>query len=576
MAWIVGFIPGLIGQGLLEFSGAFYSSFLGGFASQSQMAYDQDGVTVLRGTRFSAQVYAGKLGAPEDELAPLERVRSYGNFDGLLLAEGTNNRVVIPGVPAGQSAQVQLRVWDNAGGTVTNWELAQVRGRSVSFESGALGDGKKTAPPFLKVPESFQLLPAIQRVSPATGQLREIYRNLDFPLFNPDNPPDHTFFMSMSTDGNLVTSFLQPKYSFSPDPKDPRRGATTWRRLPGDSELVFLEFTPPPLPAGLAADDRRVGYNNLFNTAVLTRNNSETPLPIRYVEQINSDGHFIFDFQTNDNYVRLDTFSLQETLLLPAPNSSGYGVGNCTHDGRAALLTGYQKPPLLWIEGQGIQVPKTPAGFVATGIAEDLRTLAGSMVNSNALIGFRPAYWTEATGVVLLSPEESSFSGQLDGVSTDGSVFYGSGRSPAGGNLQFWTRDGRGYALAKLLPNGAATGLKGWNNFKVLRLSDNGRTALITGQDEANVMPWGDIGWFADLVFPGGGPRLWIVPAATSLPTLKFPIVAGFRYRMETSEGVGSWTTLGAPWVGNGSTVSVVLPPLGDVTFARVIAEAAE
>ena len=576
MAWTGGFVPPLLGQGLLEFSGAFYSSLLGGFGSQSQQVYDQDGVTLLRGTRFSAQVYAGKLGAPEDQLAPLEKVRSYGNFDGLLLAEGTNNRVAVPGVPAGQSAQVQLRVWDNAGGSVTHWEAAQVRGRSVSFESGALGDGKKTAPPFLHVPESFQLLPAIQQVSPATGQLLEIYRNLDFPIFNPGNPPDNTRFLSMSTDGNLVTSFLQPAYSFSPDPKDPRRGATTWRRLPGDSALVFLEFTPPPLPGVLSADDRRVGYNNLFNTALLTRNNSEIPLPIRYVEQISSDGHFVFGFQTNDNYVRLDTFSLQETLLLPAVDSHGYGVGQCTHDGRAALLTGYQRPPLLWIEGQGIQVPKTPAGFVANGVSEDLKTLAGSMVDSHALIGFRPAYWTEATGVVFLSPEELVFSGQLDGVSSDGSVFYGSGRSPAGGNLQFWTRDGRGYTLAELLPNGVATALKGWNNFKVLKLSTHGRTVLITGEDEANVMPWGDIGWFADLVFPGDGPQLRIVPAAAGLPTLKFPTVAGFRYRVETSAGSGSWTALGASWVGNGLTVSVGLPPSGDVTFARVVAEAVE
>jgi PEP-CTERM motif len=53
-------------------------------------------------------------------------------------------QVVVPGVPAGQAATLQVRVWDNEGGTILSWAqlLAsqyQSAGKSSLFVSQPLG-----------------------------------------------------------------------------------------------------------------------------------------------------------------------------------------------------------------------------------------------------------------------------------------------------------------------------------------------------------------------------------------------------------------------------------------------------
>jgi hypothetical protein len=74
--------------------------------------------------------------------------------------------VQIPGVPAGQTARLQVRVWDNMGGTITSWDAAlaagTATGTSAIFTSRTLGgtapDGSIFIPPTaLFGMESFNL-----------------------------------------------------------------------------------------------------------------------------------------------------------------------------------------------------------------------------------------------------------------------------------------------------------------------------------------------------------------------------------------------------------------------------------
>lgn len=71
--------------------------------------------------------------------------------------------VAVPGVPAGNQAKLQLRAWNNQGGTVTSWSSAQANattvasGASPSFTSLPLGDGGLIPTPSLAGLLSFNI-----------------------------------------------------------------------------------------------------------------------------------------------------------------------------------------------------------------------------------------------------------------------------------------------------------------------------------------------------------------------------------------------------------------------------------
>jgi hypothetical protein len=102
--------------------------------------FDVDGVTLLSGTGFSVQLYAGiddsslaAVGSPINFLS--------GPFVGYF--DGSDN-LAISGFAQGATPRLQVRAWNNQGGTVTTYEGATIRGQSTAFTSPALGDD--TAP----------------------------------------------------------------------------------------------------------------------------------------------------------------------------------------------------------------------------------------------------------------------------------------------------------------------------------------------------------------------------------------------------------------------------------------------
>lgn len=119
------------------------------------------GGPLLRGTAYTAQLFGGAPGALEEALTPLWpavgfREDAVGGF-----VEAPALALTVPGFAEDQTVQLQLRVWDNRGGTVTNWSQVLgddsiARGASRAFVSQPLG-GVLLPPPNLVGLESFNI-----------------------------------------------------------------------------------------------------------------------------------------------------------------------------------------------------------------------------------------------------------------------------------------------------------------------------------------------------------------------------------------------------------------------------------
>lgn len=97
----------------------------------------------LDGTGFSAQLYVGAAGAASGSLTAVPGVSSTFRAAGAAGYFTSLGDVVIPGFAGGTTIAIQLRAWDNAGGTITSYEAALAANRAVGLSnvatSGALG-----------------------------------------------------------------------------------------------------------------------------------------------------------------------------------------------------------------------------------------------------------------------------------------------------------------------------------------------------------------------------------------------------------------------------------------------------
>jgi hypothetical protein len=107
--------------------------------------YASDGTTALSGAGFSAQLFAGSdatsltaVGSP----LPFRTGAGAGSWAGI--------DVTVPTVAPGASAFLQVRAWDNAGGTYATYAAALAggvgTGLSTVFRSDALGGGNPPGP----------------------------------------------------------------------------------------------------------------------------------------------------------------------------------------------------------------------------------------------------------------------------------------------------------------------------------------------------------------------------------------------------------------------------------------------
>lgn len=121
-----------------------------------------DGVTPLEGTGYTAQLFGGAVGTAANALTPLVPTTGFrtGAGAGFTVTVGTG--IPVPGVPEGGTATIQMRVWENAGGTITSYADALsagvMYGESNLIDVAGLG-GILTTPPSLVGLQSFNLVP---------------------------------------------------------------------------------------------------------------------------------------------------------------------------------------------------------------------------------------------------------------------------------------------------------------------------------------------------------------------------------------------------------------------------------
>ena len=111
----------------------------------------------LEGSDFSAQLWAAN-GANQQEYALLPVSPVVPFRTGATLG-GTPTPIVlqIAAIPAGGTGTFQVRAWYNRGGTITSYESASTRNRSLLFTVSNLGDGILTLPADLAGFRSFNI-----------------------------------------------------------------------------------------------------------------------------------------------------------------------------------------------------------------------------------------------------------------------------------------------------------------------------------------------------------------------------------------------------------------------------------
>lgn len=114
------------GQGAVLFKN--FGAGSNGTLGSGVIIFDEDGTTRLNGTGFSAQLWAGPSGTPAGSLTAVAAPISF-------IAPGLfgSPTLTVSGVGIGQVATLQVRVWNNAGGTITSYAAATSKASSVTF-----------------------------------------------------------------------------------------------------------------------------------------------------------------------------------------------------------------------------------------------------------------------------------------------------------------------------------------------------------------------------------------------------------------------------------------------------------
>jgi len=104
---------------------------ISGNATTNGGSQNYTGIPLVAGTNFSAQVFYGPAGTAADALQPaaastIVPFRSTAATGGFIMNQAA--AVTLNGVDFGQTGVIQMRVWDNQGGTITSWAAAVLRG----------------------------------------------------------------------------------------------------------------------------------------------------------------------------------------------------------------------------------------------------------------------------------------------------------------------------------------------------------------------------------------------------------------------------------------------------------------
>lgn len=133
-------------------------SKFGNTASETPAGTQTYAGAFLTGSGFSAELWAAN-GAGNLEAALSAVPGSIVSFrtGGTLGGTPAPLALSVPGIPAAGTGTFQVRAWNNAGGTITTWNDALVRGKSELFTVAGLGDGILTLPANMENFRSFNI-----------------------------------------------------------------------------------------------------------------------------------------------------------------------------------------------------------------------------------------------------------------------------------------------------------------------------------------------------------------------------------------------------------------------------------
>lgn len=151
---IVGLACSASAQGVVLFKNFGTGSNTGGVnLTPVPFVFDVDGTTRLAGTGYTAQLWGGTSADSLSALTPTVAFNT-GNFAGTF---SPNDAVAVPGIAAGSTAFLQVRVWNNQAGSVTSYDAALIRNQSDVFQV-TLGDAQNPDLPILAGMNSFSLV----------------------------------------------------------------------------------------------------------------------------------------------------------------------------------------------------------------------------------------------------------------------------------------------------------------------------------------------------------------------------------------------------------------------------------
>ena len=153
---IAAFAANLHAQGTLIFNNRFSTNI---FAP----VFDVDGVTMLSGTNYFAQLYAGPLGTAESALVAVGKPVPFRTDKGA--GSWRTTEVTVPSVRSVERGTVQVRVWFNRGGALKSYEAAlaegALHGKCPPFPSLPLGGGMGLPPGIINNSRATNNLPPI-------------------------------------------------------------------------------------------------------------------------------------------------------------------------------------------------------------------------------------------------------------------------------------------------------------------------------------------------------------------------------------------------------------------------------
>lgn len=547
-------------QGILEFSNR-------GTERDDRPVFTTNGVVGLAGPRYSAQLFAGTNGTPDGQLAAVGAPRPF-------VADGfwaSANRA-IPGVPSGQLARLQVKVWDNQGGAHPTFDSATLKASSPSFSVRL--DSQRPWDKLFGM-GSFALPPGRPLPHPAETVFRRFAMDYGVrsSMCDPGPPQD----LKLSGDGNWAAYRVYspcPKPHVTAELQSIREGVS--ERLPANNEP--LDF--PGFPAArwalvaLSADASRmlgnvVGADGVGSRAFLGRPTNAVPLPLRRGLALSGNGRHVFGESLDGQWVRWD---LREGTALPLAvpaTLTNLSVRGCSHDGDSWLVESGNPAIQAWWRRQGgwqildrrrvYAVALSAEGDALAGIAPG----TGDPVVVSAALQLEPVPLAKALGVPV--------------------------RLSDGGRL-LWCRQGlldrannRTFTVPELLHGSALDNFRipGPNrsaptSLSVFAASDDGRTVALSGRSpsaqvgDSSITYW----FFARVALPDDGVQVALAPAEPGKLRLRFPSQRGIRYRVESGTDLRDWSEIVSGHEGTDATAQFDLEAGDPVRrFFRVRAE---